>query len=285
MSRYKEIKERIQQHYEKLPVNQRKIAEYFIESFDRIPFLNVQEVSEATSSSVASIVRFAQRVGFSGYSAMRDEIATTLQQHIENKEIFTLFDKSKINQDFLTSVANQDIQNINETILSTERASFKKAIDLIVSSEKVCTLGLGISHLLAKILSYQLSQVAVPSYTFTNNSFTFLEQLLTLKTSDLIIAFSFPPYSKETIEAAKFASERKIKVISITNKQTAPVSFYSDVTLIVKSENMLFTNSFAAISVIINAIATECAVRNKSKAKKMIKDLNKLLEIQNNTIE
>jgi DNA-binding MurR/RpiR family transcriptional regulator len=41
---------------------------------------------------------------------------------------------------------------------------------------------------------------------------------------------------------------------------------------------MLFTNSFSAISVIINALATEVALRNRVKAMKNLKESEKQLQ-------
>lgn len=284
MSRYKEIKTRIQNHYNDLPKNQKKIADYFVDNFDRIPFLSVHDVSEATSLSVASIVRFAQRIGFKGFLEMRAEIAGTLQNRIQNKEIFSLIDSKQINSDTLTSVANQDIVNINETLKLVDRKSFDRIIKYILDSRNVYTAGMGISFLLAQILSYQLSQVAVKASNFSSNYSTFLEQILFMDKNDLLITLSFPPYSKETIEAAKFAKERNAKVVSITNRDAAPIVLYSDTHLVVKSENMLFTNSFSAISVVINAIATGCAIKNQNKAKQLLNELNDLTKHQDNII-
>jgi DNA-binding MurR/RpiR family transcriptional regulator len=86
------------------------------------------------------------------------------------------------------------------------------------------------------------------------------------------------------VEAAKFACDKGIKVISITNKPASPITFYSAANLIVKSENMLFTNSFAAISVLINAVATQCALKNKAKAKKFLKETYDIAESQDQII-
>jgi len=280
MARYKEIKEKIEQSYDDLPKNQRKIAEYFINNFDDISFLNVYEVSKATNSSVASIVRFAQRVGFSGYSQLRDAIAGVLKNQLNHKEIFPLLESKKLKDDLLTSVANVDINNINDTLTLIDRENFNGAVDLILKSKKVYTAGLGISYLLAEILSYQLTQVAIDAAVFRHTDSIFQEQILFLGKDDLIIAFSFPPYSKETVEAAKFACQRGIKVISITNKNASPITFYSSESLVVKSENMLFTNSFAAISVLINAIATACAYKNKTNAKKILAETGEIMEKQ-----
>ncbi len=280
MARYKEIKEKIEQSYQVLPKNQRKIADYFINNFDDISFQNVHEVSKATGASVASIVRFSQRVGFSGYSQLRDAIAGVLKYQLNNKDIFPLLESKKLKDDLLTTVANLDIKNINDTLSIIDRENFNSAVNLILKSKRVYTAGLGISYLLAEILAYQLTQVAVDSTVLKHSHTLFHEQILFLNKADLIITFSFPPYSKETVDAAKYAHERGIKVISITNKDASPITFYSNFNLIVKSENMLFTNSFAAISVLINAIATACAYKNKDKAKKILEETGEIMEDQ-----
>ncbi len=278
MDRYKEIKEQIRSKYNSLPKNQRKIADFFINNFDRIPFLNVQDLSDSTGASVASIVRFAQRSGYKGFSELRDSITDSLQKGLHNSEIFPLFEKRKVEDDLLTEVANLDIKNINDTLNLIERKSFNYVIDRISSAERVFTAGLGISYLLAEILAYQLTQVGINSTVLMHTHTLFHEQVLFLNSKDLLILFSFPPYSKETIDVAKFAEERKIDVIAITNKPASPITFYTKANLIVESRNMLFTNSFAAISVLINAIATSCAVKDKPRAKKILKESEEIMD-------
>ncbi len=285
MSGYKKLKDRIHLHFDELPKNQKKIAEFFLENFDHISFLNVQQIAESTSTNVAAVVRFAQRIGFSGFSEMRDEIEATLRNRLENGNVFPLIKPSELTKDTLTLVANQEIANIGDTLRLTEKESYNKIIELIINSKRVFTTGLGISHLLSHIISYQLNQIGIFSNVFTNNESTFLEQILFMDKNDLIIALSFPPYSKATIEAAKFAKENRIKVVSLTNKKSSPISLLSEVSLIIKSENMLFTNSFAAISVLINAIVTECALKNKSKATKWLNELKNVTKRQDITID
>jgi DNA-binding MurR/RpiR family transcriptional regulator len=284
MERYKKIKERIKVKYELLPPNHKKVADYIIDNFDRIPFLNIQDISISTGTSVASVVRFAQRIGFEGFSGLRDAVAESFQDQISNKEIFPLFEKREAEEDLLTEVANVDITNINNTLHLIERKTFNDVITRILKAERVFTAGLGISYLLAEILAYQLTQVGTDASVLRHTHTLFHEQILFMNRKDLLIVFSFPPYSKETVDAAQFASERKIDVIAITNKQAAPVSFYSKAALTVKSDNMLFTNSFAAISVLINAIATACALRKKSRAQKLLKETEEIMVSQNQII-
>jgi len=279
--RYREIKRRIQRSYDDLPKNHKRVADFFIENFDEIPFQSVQDVSKSSSTSVATVVRFAQRIGFSGFSEMREQISQNLQKQIRDKEIFPLIKDSKVNQDTLTAVANQDIKNINETLILIEKPDFNRVVDYILAADRIYTMGLGISNLLSKILAYQLLQIGFSAAAFRHDSLYFSEQVILLKPEDLIIAFSFPPYSIETIESAKYAKEKGINLIAVTNKHSAPIVAYSAVNLLVKSENMLFTNSFAAISVLINAISTECVFRDEKRVKQMLKKLNQVTNNQN----
>ena len=134
------------------------------------------------------------------------------------------------------------------------------------------------------MLAYQLTQVGISSSVLQHSHTLFNEHILFLNPKDLLIVFSFPPYSKETIEAAEYACKRKIDVISITNKHASPATFFTKANLIVKSENMLYTNSFAAISVLINAIATACAIKDKQRAKKVLKESEEIMIKQNQII-
>jgi DNA-binding MurR/RpiR family transcriptional regulator len=285
MKEFKKIKERIRSNYQNLSLNQKKLADFFIENFEQIPFYSVQNVSEATSMSVASVVRFSQRIGFKGFLELRNEISGELQEQIKNNAIFPIIDDNNLRDDTLTAVANHDIKNISETLNLIDRNNFDKAVKLILNSERIFTTGLGISYLLSEILAYQLKQVAIDAYNFTHNHTSFMEQIPFLQRKDLIIAFSFPPYSKETIEAANYAKLKNVKVISITNKIAAPISFSSDISLIVRSKNFLFTNSFAAVSVLINALTTECARLNKNRTKKFLNELNNIANQQNLVIQ
>lgn len=281
MERYREISDKIKSKYNSLPKNHRKIADFFINNFDRIPFLNVQDLSESTGASVASIVRFAQRAGYKGFSELREAITESLQKGLRNREMFPLLEKHKVEEDLLAEVAHLDVENINDTLNLIERKTFNYVIERISSAERVFTGGLGISYLLAEILAYQLTQVGIDSSALKHTHTLFHEQVLFLNSKDLLVLFSFPPYSKETVDLARFAEEREIEVIAITNEPASPITFYTKANLIVESRNMLFTNSFAAISVLINAIATSCAVKDKARAKKILKESEEIAVSQN----
>lgn len=266
----------IRLRYRELPANQRKIADYLLHHLLEAPFYSVVDLEQKAGASRSTVVRFARSLGFSGFLEMRSRLLESVQSQMQISESFP-FPEVGNGRDTLTLVAQQDVTNINETIKQLEKATFAEIAEMFVKSTRVYTAGLGISSLMAQILAYLLNQVAIRATAFVHDYETFMEQLAFVTPDDVLVAFSFPPYSRETIDLVKAAADRSIPVIAITDRLTSPVSFYSAKVLAIRSQNMLFTNSFSAISVVMNALATEVAVRNKEKALKMTKEVDGLL--------
>jgi DNA-binding MurR/RpiR family transcriptional regulator len=274
---YLDLKALIQARYPSLPGNQRKIADYLIHHLQEAPFFSVVDLERRTGTSRATVVRFARSLGFAGFSELRSRLVGSLQTQLTPEAAFPV-PAGRGNGDTLTLVAQQDVRNINLTIGQLERGSFVEIAGMILKAGRVHTAGLGISSLMAQILAYSLNQVAVRAVPFVHDYETFMEQLAFVTGHDLLIVFSFPPYSRETLDLARAAEARKIPVIALTDRVTSPVSFHATRTLAIRSQNMLFTNSFSAISVVINALVTEVALRNRVKALRLQRQVERLLK-------
>ncbi len=272
-----DLRKVILDRYPELPGNQRKVADFLLHRSREVPFLSIMEIERQSGASKATIVRLAQNLGFSGFLQLRAGLLERVQSQIREPDLFPVPPASP-GEETLTMVAHQDIRNINQTVSHLDRDAFEAVVKMIVKAPRVYTLGLGISSLMAQALAYSLNQVAVHATALIHDCETFIEQLPFIGHADLIIAFSFPPYSRETVELVKAAAARRIRVVGITDKLTAPVSFHSVKVLPIRSQNRLFTNSFSAISVVINALATDVALRNRKRAMKALKEIERLLQ-------
>jgi len=272
------VKERIRSLHDDLPPNQKVLAEFILDHIEDIPYWSIQTMAREAKTSTASIVRFAQRMGYTGYPTMRDDILN-LQKYELNRDYVTRMET--LEGDVLSMVATQDVEDINDTLKQLNRADFKMAVDYVLGAIRVYTAGLGISNLMSEILAYQLNQVGIDAKSVRTGYTTFLEELAFFKPDDVLIVFSYPPYSQDTVQLAQQSREKGLKVIAITNRLASPVGFHADVILPVLSENILYTNAFAAMSVIINALATECAHREPSKVQTMLSHFQKFNGISN----
>ena len=264
--------------YQRLPANQKKVADYFLHRPNDLSFLTTDAMAEALHVSKATVVRFAQNLGYNGFPALRNEVLQTLQASLEPSDRFMLALAKHSPEEALTLVAEHEVQNINQTILHLDRAAFREVVQRLLNATRVFTMGLGISELLAKILAYELNQVAVDARPFSSGTLRFVEHLVLARDEDIVVAFSFPPYSRETVEGAAYAKKKNIPLIAITDKLSAPITFHAANVLAVRTKNMLYTNSISAISVVINALVTEIALLNKREVSKVFKESSRAMQ-------
>lgn len=122
----------------------------------------------------------------------------------------------------LGKVAEHEIQDINRTVHCIDRPTFSGAVGVLLKARYVLTKGIG-------------------SQPVTCGIMRFVEHLALASRID-VVAFSFPSYSRETIEAARQARQRGCPVITVTGKLTLPIAFHWTRVLAVQTENMLHTN-------------------------------------------
>lgn len=266
----------IASEYDQFPKNQRVVADYLIKNLNEAAFLSVVEIGERCGVSKATVVRFAQRLGFDGFILFRNALQTSVRKRYSEADRFQLIKNTAGKSVY--QVARQDVHNINQTIANLDLKAFNDVAELIGGSRMVYTFGLGVSALVAQLTAYSLCQVAIRAQAVLSGHLTFEEQLPYMNEEDLLICFSFPPYSSRTIDVASMAYKKGVKVVGITDFPTAPVAEHSKTVLAVESENLLFTNSIAALSVVVNALVTEIAVRNEDKALQNIEEVNKLMK-------
>jgi DNA-binding MurR/RpiR family transcriptional regulator len=268
----KEIKNK----YSQLTHNQQMVAEYLLENYSEVAFLNIKEFSEILGISVASIVRFSQEFGYDGYSQLREKISKSLKDHFKSQDLLTGLKTNNGEANVLLKVANHDIKNINQTLNQISPEVFDSIVKIMMKADSVYVGGIGISNLLSRIMAYEFSQVGLKAQALNAELVSFKEQLLLLDSNDLLIVISFPPYSSQTIEALKYARKHNITTVAITNHLTSPTGLLADHVLAIESKNYLRTNSISAMSVVINALTTEYARKNIKVAEKYIKKLKQL---------
>ena len=80
------------------------------------------------------------------------------------------------------------------------------------------------------------------------------EQMLRMGPGDVLIAISFPRYSKVTINTVKFARDRGAEIIAITDNELSPVYQLSEAALLAPCEMISFVDSMVAPLSLINAL-------------------------------
>lgn len=269
-----EINKRIIDKLPHLTESQKTIANFIIENPRKFALHSVRELEGKLQLSKSTIVRFAQALGYDGFVDMKSTIVKSLRDDSgpipRYKKMLSGVQKPG---NFIDLFAAETFHNIDNTLKMIDYSQYEKVLELLKKADKVYTIGFGISQCLSEIASYMLSRVSINSHGMTYGPLRFTEQIINISEKDVILAFSFPPYSQETIEAARYANERKIKVVSITDKVTNEILKYCDAFLRVSVESISISNSIISTLILLYAIITQLSFEMKDKTLKEIEAL------------
>lgn len=272
-----DLKKRIKEKIPDLTESQKIIANYIVENPRKFALSSVRQLEKELNTSKSTIVRLAKVLGYHGFHELKSLFLDTIRHELEpiNRYKTLLYDRND-QSNYLDLIAAETIRNIHDTLSVLDREQYQRTIELVEHADQVYTLGLGISTYLAEVVSYLFNRISIRTNYMTSCAISFLEQIINLSKNDLIIAFSFPPYSPETVEAAKFAQKNGIKVVSVTDKATSKIIQYSDVVLQVAVESMTFSNSIMPVLMIFYAMTTQIGKKFRKKTLQKIKAIEEV---------
>ena len=247
----KEIKERMPTFSK----GQKLISVYILDNYDKAAYMTAAKLGAIVNVSESTVVRFAIELGFDGYP----EFQHALQEIVRTK--LTSFQRIEVTNniigdgDVLTKVLLADSDKIRHTLEEIDRAAFESAVEKIVNARRIYVVGVRSSSALASFLGHSLGQIfdEVKILEPTSGSEMF-EQILNIGEEDVIIAISFPRYSKRIINAVEFAHEAGANVITITDSKLSPIATNADQVLVAQSDVVSFVDSLVAPMSVINAI-------------------------------
>lgn len=277
MGTQNELLTRLDEKYDKLSKGQKRLSDYIRQNYDKAAFLTAVKLGEAVGVSESTVVRFATQLGYKGYPEFQKalgELVRTKLNSIQRMEVtYGRIGKSEI----LANVLHSDIEKIKMTIETIDQQAFEMAVDTIAQARKIYIVGIRSCAPLANFLAYYLNLICDEVVCVnTNGSTEIFEQLIRINEEDVIIGISFPRYSMRTLKALEFASNRKAKVITITDSIHSPINLYSSCNLIAKSDMAAIVDSLVAPLSVINALVVALCMKKQNE---VIKTLGTLEEI------
>ncbi len=270
-----DLKARILAKSNELTEAQKRIANFILKNPQILALSSVRDLETQLKTSKATIVRLAQALGYSGFQEMRKKMLTGMRNELDPIHRFqNRLSGEASNLHIIEQVMEQSRLNMEQTLATFNNKDFDKAVDSLKKANLIFSMGMAISQFLAEITAYLLNRVSLRAFALSYGPLKFSEQIINMNKNDLIIAFSFPPYSEETIRAAQYAHEKKIKVISITDKPTNPILNFSALYFLVQVKSVTMSNSLISPLVLIYALAAQVGLDLKTKTLQTIEAID-----------
>jgi len=256
---YKNLIEYLEINFETFTNTQKDLTNYLISNINNVAFFTADKIAEKVNSTPSSVIRFAKRIGYRGYPELQKDLQNLIIDKIsvvEELETNKKFDSSKAETTIKLSL-KKDFSNLNNLIKEINENSIKKFVNIIISSQKKYIFANRSALSLGHFFFFQLKKMVSGVFLLSNFDDGIFDMLRELNSEDVILAISFPRFTKLTINFAQYAKKGGAKLISITDKKTSPLHKISDICLFCPYESSAFFNSNVAAMALINAILSE----------------------------
>ena len=264
----------IEENMDGFSKGQRQIARYLLAHYDKAAYMTAAKLGSEVSVSESTVVRFVMELGYAGYP----EFQKALQELIRTK--LTSFQRMEVTNhligdgDVLAKVLNTNVDNIRHTLDGISRSAFQDAVDAIVKAKNIYIIGVRSSAMLANFLSYSLQMIFdnVRLIDTTAGSELF-QQMMSIGEGDVMVAISFPRYSKRVIKAVEFARRAGADVIALTDSPESPIAPSAQQVLIVQSDMASYVDSLVAPLSLLNAIIVAVSRAREDEVRERLEKL------------
>lgn len=275
----KDILQLIQSNMSTFSKGQKRIAAFIQESYDKAAFMTASKLGKTVNVSESTVVRFAAELGYDGYPAMQKALQEMIRNKLTSIQRIEVSNDRIGDHDVLSMVMQSDIDKIRMTMEEIDRDEFTGAVDAIVNAKRIYILGVRSSAALGGFLGFYFNLIFDNVVQIQSNATSeMFEQLLRVGEGDVVIGISFPRYSRRTVQALRFARDRKAKVVAITDSSASPLAACSDHTLLAKSDMASFVDSLVAPLSLVNALIVAVSRKKKEDLSRTFENLEEIWE-------
>ena len=232
---------------------QKRIASYILENYDKAAFMTASRLGILAGVSESTVVRFASELGYDGYPSMQRALQDMIRSRLTSTQRIQA--AGDMYQNVLPAVIQSDIDKLRQMLSHGRQDEFDRVVDKIMTSRHVYILGVRSSSFVAGYLHFYMHLLSENVTLIQSNAAgEMFEQMLRMGPGDVLIAISFPRYSKVTINTVKFARDRGAEIIAITDNELSPVCQLSQAALLAPCEMISFVDSMVAPLSLINAL-------------------------------
>lgn len=246
---------------------EQEIARYVLDHLDDVAQMNIGELSDATYTSTATVVRLCRKLGLAGYRDFRIELAREVE--VARVGSFDVnpdlpFFEGSGTQQIIHSIANLTKQAVDACVGTIDGHNVRKAARLIRGAHKVALYGVGDTWVTLAGFANLLLKIGIVSYSGNLNGDSVVATQILGPADVAVIA----TYSRGLLD--KFSSEFRIlrskgcKTVLITSNAAMGERMAGTDCLLLLPEgektrgNVATYYSQASIRFVLNCVYGEC---------------------------
>jgi DNA-binding MurR/RpiR family transcriptional regulator len=275
------FRERIQAKYSELTPSFRKLADFILQKQLDAAFMTATELAHHLDVDAATVVRFAQNLGYSGFRQLIKEV-----QQVVKAELTAAYSPDLGAPDDL-GLFRSLLENERHNLALTQAQLSEQAnaiFPTLLSAQRIWVVGQGHGVHLAGLCASTLRALGLPAVTIGSDPLEVAENLKGVGAEDLVIGFSLTGMDLAMGDAVQFARQRGAKTLVFTASAIAAPALAAEMSVICPGPTQTHTPSFTGLAAMIAVLGAAFAARYSEEAAGMTANLKQsfreLLELQ-----
>jgi DNA-binding MurR/RpiR family transcriptional regulator len=212
-----------------MPKRLTQVATYAVGNPDEVAFGTVASIALSADVQPSTLVRFAQALGYQGFSDLQDVFRSRLRDRVLNydERLEQLRghardgSQASLLLDGFNDAAIRSLSALKEKIDSQQ---LEQAVEMLSEAETIYLVGLRRSFPITSYMSYAFGKLGIKNMLIDAVGGLAAEDISFATPQDRILAISFTPYASETISLAQRAAARGVPIVAITDSPFSPLA-------------------------------------------------------------
>jgi len=256
------FRQRLEDHLPSFTKSQQRIASYLLASYDEAAFLPAADLAQLLDVSEATLGRFAQAIGYDGFRELRRclqglfRARATPASRLQHK----LGELASSQGHVLAKVLDMEVQVLTEAAHSIDPADFDRAVEVLLSGQRVFVFGSGPSGILADLAELRLRRLGILTIAMAESGRHLLEKLQLLRPGDAVLATGFHYVRPELIAVLEHARATACRSVLLTDTLGPALRGEADVILAARRGPVSTFHSLTVPMSILNALILAVAM-------------------------
>ena len=258
------VARRIDERRNELTPAERRIADVVLTHPQAVAFGTVADVARRADTSGATVVRFAMKLGFSGFSELQEEVQDELAHRLRPAAERI---RERQPSEVVARSMSLELDNVQGTLEGVDRDRFVDAIARLSDRKARVFVLAGVSvRGIGMVLADDLAMLRAGVELITDGDVQAARRLADVEPVDVLVVCDFRRYERWVLQAAGRVRELGCYVVSLTDSTLSPLADLSDATFVVQARGTGPFDSHVGTLALVNTLVAGVAAKVQAPA-------------------
>ncbi len=206
----------LEERAQALSPTEMRLAGHLVEHPERWGFSSTTRLAAELDVHRSTIVRFAQRLGFSGYVELQEAVRNTFMQSLSASDL-VLTAPGAFNDGAITELYDRELRNLRQTYANLDMEVLEATARGVARARRVLVFGRRFSYPIALHLSLTLNAIRDGVRLAPEPGGSSIDGLFDLEAADYALLVSLRRHSSEVQRTLAFLTNRRVPHTLLTD--------------------------------------------------------------------